>query len=154
MSTNLDNLRVSEAEREEASARLAEHYSTGRLSADDYYERLDAAWSARVRADLDTLLTDLPQSAPPSAPQPRQAVRRPGRRPRVFPLVACFLLVAFGLIALGVPWWVFAAVAGGALMFRRANRRHHGHSHRHQDRHQQRRHHLHHGPYGRCDTAA
>ncbi|MGH8966730.1 MAG: DUF1707 SHOCT-like domain-containing protein, partial [Actinomycetes bacterium] len=39
---NVDNLRVSEAEREEASAKLAEHYSTGRLSGDDYYERLDA----------------------------------------------------------------------------------------------------------------
>jgi Flp pilus assembly protein TadB len=124
--SNLDNLRVSEAEREEASARLAEHYSTGRLSDDDYYERLDAVWSAKVRADLEMLFTDLPRSVP----QPPQVLRRPRRgRPRAFPLVACFLLVAIGLMVMGVPWWVFAAIAVGALVFR--NARHHGHHHRH-----------------------
>ena len=130
MSNNLDNLRVSEAEREEASARLAEHYSTGRLTSDDYYERLDAAWSARVRADLDMLFSDLPASAP----QPLQPVR-PGqsgrRRPRAFPLIACFLLVALGLVAMGVPWWVFAIIGGSALMFHKSHRRHHGRSGHH-----------------------
>jgi hypothetical protein len=120
--SNLDNLRVSEADREEASARLAEHYSTGRLSDDDYYERLDAVWSARVRADLEMLFTDLPRSAP----QPPPVARRPRRgRPRAFPLVACFLLVAIGLVVMGVPWWVFAAIAGGALIFRKKHHRHH-----------------------------
>lgn len=127
--SNLDNLRVSEADREEASARLAEHYSTGRLSGDDYYERLDAVWSARVRADLEMLFTDLPKSAP----QPPQVVRRPRRgRPRAFPLIACFLLVAIGLVVMGVPWWVFAAIAGAALVFHK--KRHHSH-HRHHMRH-------------------
>ncbi|GGU36059.1 DUF1707 SHOCT-like domain-containing protein [Nocardioides albus] len=127
--SNLDNLRVSEAEREEASARLAEHYSTGRLSGDDYYERLDAVWSARVRADVEMLFTDLPRSMPQSP----QAVRRPRRnRRRAFPLVACFLLVSIGLVVMGVPWWIFAAIAGGALLFRnkhsheKHNRSHHG----------------------------
>lgn len=123
--SNLDNLRVSEADREEASARLAEHYSTGRLSGDDYYERLDAVWSARVRADLEMLFTDLPKSAP-QPPQPPRVAGRPRRgRPRAFPLVACFLLVAIGLMVMGVPWWVFAAIAGGALVFRKNHHRHH-----------------------------
>ena len=135
--SNLDNLRVSEADREEASARLAEHYSTGRLSDDDYYERLDAVWSARVRADLEMLFTDLPKSAP----QPPQAVHRPRQgRPRAFPLIACFLLVAIGLMVMGVPWWVFAAIAGGALIFRKKHRHSHHHSHRH---HQHFRHSVH-----------
>ena len=131
--SNLDNLRVSEADREEASARLAEHYSTGRLSDDDYYERLDAVWSAKVRADLEMLFTDLPRSLP----QPPQVTRRPRRsRPRAFPLVACFLLVAIGLMVMGVPWWIFAAIAGGALVFRK------GH-HRSRSCHQQMRHSVH-----------
>lgn len=128
--SNLDNLRVSEADREEASARLAEHYSTGRLSDDDYYERLDAVWSAKVRADLEMLFTDLPKSSP----QPAPVARRPrGGRPRAFPLIACFLLVAIGLMVMGVPWWVFAAIAVGALVFR--NGRHHGHHGHHGHRH-------------------
>ncbi|SDL35319.1 protein of unknown function [Nocardioides sp. YR527] len=117
--SNLDNLRVGEADREEASAKLAEHYSTGRLTDDDYYERLDAVWSAKVRADLEMLFTDLPKSAP----QPPQVARRPRRgRPRAFPLVACFLLVAIGLVVMGVPWWVFAVIAVGALVFRKGHR--------------------------------
>ncbi|NYI78176.1 DUF1707 SHOCT-like domain-containing protein [Nocardioides panzhihuensis] len=126
--SNLDNLRVSEADREEASARLAEHYSTGRLSGDDYYERLDAVWSARVGSDLEMLFTDLPRTVP----QPPQAARRPRRnRPRALPLVACFLLVAFGLIAMGVPWWIFAAIGGGALLFhnKHSHEKHHRHHH-------------------------
>ena len=129
--SNLDNLRVSEAEREEASAKLAEHYSTGRLSGDDYYERLDAIWSARVRADLELLFTDLPKSTP----QPPQAVHRPRRgRPRALPLIACFLLVAIGLVVMGVPWWVFAAIAGGALVFRKSHHQnHHGYHRCHSD---------------------
>ncbi|MEU4452581.1 DUF1707 domain-containing protein [Nocardioides sp. NPDC023903] len=123
--SNLDNLRVSEADREEASARLAEHYSTGRLTDDDYYERLDAVWSAKVRADVEMLFTDLPKSAP----QPPQVARRQRKgRPRAFPLVACFLLVAIGLVVMGVPWWVFAAIAVGALVFRKKH--HHSHSNR------------------------
>lgn len=134
--SNVDNLRVSEAEREEASAKLAEHYSTGRLSGDDYYERLDAVWSARVRADLDMLFSDLPTSTP----QPTQTIRRPRRdRPRAFPLIACFLLVAIGLVVMGVPWWIFAAIGGGALIFHKSHR-HHGHAH-HGHRHAH--HHVH-----------
>ncbi len=134
--SNVDNLRVSEAEREEASAKLAEHYSTGRLSGDDYYERLDAVWSARVRADLNIRFSDLPKSAP----QPSQPVRRPrGGRPRAFPLIACFLLVAIGLMVMGVPWWIFAAIGGGALIFLKSHR-HHGHAH-HGHRHTH--HHVH-----------
>ena len=118
--SNLDNLRVSEADREEASARLAEHYSTGRLTDDDYYERLDAVWSAKVRGDMEMLFTDLPKSAP----QPPQVARRSRRsRPRAFPLAACFLLVAIGLVVMGVPWWVFAAIAGGALIFHKKHDR-------------------------------
>ncbi len=63
-------LRVGDPERERAASALGEHFAHGRLDDLEYAERLDAIWSARTRADLDVLFTDLPATlqAPPSVP--------------------------------------------------------------------------------------
>lgn len=41
---------------------LHEHTVAGRLTSEEYEERLDAVYAARTRADLDALRTDLPVS--------------------------------------------------------------------------------------------
>jgi hypothetical protein len=53
-------LRVSDAEREAATAELREHYASGRLDSDELDQRLSAALAARTRGDLSALFTDLP----------------------------------------------------------------------------------------------
>ncbi|MBO0843364.1 MAG: DUF1707 domain-containing protein [Nocardioides sp.] len=123
-------MRVGEVEREAASSALAEHYASGRLTMDEYYERLDAAWSAHVRADLDMLFDDLPHGAVPTPPD-RPA--RSGRRPRpVRTIVVLVLLIVAALMVMGVPWWVPLAVAGGlVLLTKRHHHHHHGHHHGH-----------------------
>ncbi len=55
-------LRVSDAEREQLVEELHEHTVAGRLTAEEYEQRLDAVYTARTRADLDTLRADLPVS--------------------------------------------------------------------------------------------
>jgi uncharacterized protein DUF1707 len=65
-----DSLRVGDAEREAVAAELREHYAQGRLSIEDFNERIDAAYAARTRADLDRLTRDLPHARPPGAPLP------------------------------------------------------------------------------------
>jgi hypothetical protein len=65
-----DNLRVGDAEREAVAAELREHYAQGRLSIEDFQQRLDAAYAAKTRGDLDKLISDLPHARPAGAPLP------------------------------------------------------------------------------------
>jgi hypothetical protein len=60
--------RVSDAEREEAVASLREHLLAGRLTLDEFSERVELAYRARVGGELASLRDDLPDvtSAPPS----------------------------------------------------------------------------------------
>jgi hypothetical protein len=53
-------LRASDADRERTVELLREHHAVGRLTADEFHERLDRAYAAKTRADLDELLADLP----------------------------------------------------------------------------------------------
>jgi hypothetical protein len=56
------NMRVSDAERQEVADRLAEHFSSGRLDQEEFDERVSRAMSAKTRADLSGLFDDLPES--------------------------------------------------------------------------------------------
>ncbi len=53
-------LRVSDADRERTAELLREHHAVGRLTADEFEARLDVAFAARTRGELDRLLADLP----------------------------------------------------------------------------------------------
>lgn len=130
-------VRVGEVEREAASSALAEHYASGRLTMEEYYERLDAAWSARVQADLDMLFTDLPRGA--GAPTPVPTAPSGRRRRPVLAVVLLVLLIVAALMVTGVPWWVPLAVAGGLVLLTKRHHRQHYRSHYH--RHYHRRHH-------------
>ena len=66
--------RIADSDRERAMADLAGHYADGRLDHEEYDERLDAIWTARTRADLAVLFSDLPR--PQATYPPAQA--RPG----------------------------------------------------------------------------
>ncbi len=62
-----DHIRTSEADREDATARLRDHYAEGRLTYEELGERVTAALNARTFGDLRRVLADLPASAPHSA---------------------------------------------------------------------------------------
>ena len=57
-------MRVGDAEREATAAELREHYASGRLTLEELNERLDRAFAAKTRADLNALMHDLPSSRP------------------------------------------------------------------------------------------
>jgi uncharacterized membrane protein len=60
--------RIGDVERDSAAELLREHMAQGRLSAEEFDERIDAALKARVATDLDPLFSDLP------GPRPGQGV--------------------------------------------------------------------------------
>ncbi|MGH2584968.1 MAG: DUF1707 SHOCT-like domain-containing protein [Dehalococcoidia bacterium] len=62
-------IRASDTEREQTAEALKQHFLDGRLTSDEYGERLDAAYTARTRAALHALLDDLPPVAGPE-PEP------------------------------------------------------------------------------------
>ena len=51
---------IADADRERAIEELREHMLSGRLNAEEFEDRLGSAHSARTRADLDAVRTDLP----------------------------------------------------------------------------------------------
>ncbi|MDQ2814327.1 MAG: DUF1707 domain-containing protein [Actinomycetota bacterium] len=64
------NMRVGDADRDVTAAQLREHYADGRLTLDELNERLDQTFAAKTKADLNTVLRDLPHAVPtwPQAP--------------------------------------------------------------------------------------
>src|SRR5580704_14952751 len=67
-------IRASDADREAVAARLNEAAGDGRLTLQEFGERLDQAYAARTRGALAPLTADLPAIGP---------VRGPGRLRRV-----------------------------------------------------------------------
>ena len=59
-----DLLRVGDAERQQAVTALGEHYAAGRLEQDEYDTRIQTAYAAKTRVDLQGLFGDLPEPVP------------------------------------------------------------------------------------------
>ena len=64
------NVRVGDADRDAVAAQLREHYADGRLTLEELNERLDQAFAAKTKADLNTVMRDLPQVPQPAAGPP------------------------------------------------------------------------------------
>jgi hypothetical protein len=86
----LERLRVSDAERDAVVTRLNDATEEGRLSLEEFSERVSAALAARTRGELEVLVADLPTAGAavarsPSAPVPAEyilplgALKRTGR---------------------------------------------------------------------------
>jgi hypothetical protein len=56
------SIRVADADRERVAGELREHHVAGRLSAEEFEQRVEAAYKASTRAELDALTADLPMS--------------------------------------------------------------------------------------------
>jgi hypothetical protein len=75
MATGPD-LRIGDADREAAAASLREHYAVGRLTLDEFNQRLDAVFHATTQSQLRQITRDLPHAPAPSAPLPVTGVGR------------------------------------------------------------------------------
>jgi hypothetical protein len=132
-----DRIRVSDADRDQVTAWLRDHFAAGRLTTAELDERISAALSAKTVGDLRRVMADLPQDGPATPPS---AVRpmRPGPgwmgrryRPRLLPLAVLALLLALLVphgwallvfVKLLLVFWLAASVLG-VVATARANRR-------------------------------
>jgi hypothetical protein len=53
-------IRASDEDRDKTASLLREHHAVGRLTAEEFNERLDKAYEAKTVGELDALLADLP----------------------------------------------------------------------------------------------
>jgi hypothetical protein len=102
-SSDRDTMRAADHDRQRVAERLHGALGEGRLSLQEYDERVRAAYAARTYTDLDGLLTDLPAARPGTLAVPanqRPVPQAPVPRHRRIPL------------ALMILWTVWAGVAG------------------------------------------
>jgi hypothetical protein len=69
-------LRVSDADRERVSLVLREHTVAGRLTLDEFSERIELAYAARTEAELEAVTADLPAHAEGQPPARRHKPNR------------------------------------------------------------------------------
>lgn len=77
------SLRIGDTERDAVAAELQEHYAQGRLTREEFSQRLDAVFAAKTQRDLSRITSDLPHVRPDHSPLPSAQVgrSRPGGRP-------------------------------------------------------------------------
>jgi len=116
-------LRIGDTERDAATAALGEHFASGRLTREEFDERLEQAWAAKTAEELDPLFADLPRDRAAAQPSRAQAVgfhdrgrsvgrwRGPsGPPPLLFLVLAVALVITilthlpFVLMILGFLW--------------------------------------------------
>jgi hypothetical protein len=141
-------IRTSDADRDRTAALLREHHAAGRLTAEEFNERMEAALNAKTLGELDELLADLPvidlyrlphesMRRPADLPHTSLRPRDPGTTARFSPgtvamgswAVLCGALVAVWAVAAVVgagtwiPWWLLVVVPWTWIVIRRAQRR-------------------------------
>lgn len=118
------HLRVSDAEREEIVAILRDQTSAGRLTLEEFEERLGETYQARTAGDLQHVLRELPvqppaTSAHPAEPTDEHLRRRYRRRLRndvvgfLMPNFVCNLIWSLGPMEYWWPGWVLLGTGIG-----------------------------------------
>ncbi|MFC4947891.1 DUF1707 SHOCT-like domain-containing protein [Pseudonocardia sp. GCM10023141] len=102
-------LRVSDADRTAAAARLEAAVADGRLTVSEYDERLRNAYGAVTRGELDQLTADLP--VPGNAPQPVESM--PSRGTACSSDLRNWVLSSMFFTAI----WAWSSIASGHLLF-------------------------------------
>lgn len=128
---NDQNLRMSDAEREQAAAELAEHYAQGRLTAEEHSERLDQVWAARTRGELAPIFSDLPGHRTQAYGAPRvgrlPSHERSRRRGIPVPVLVVLAILVGVTVVTHLPIILLGLVAWFLLSSRHG---HHGYSRR------------------------
>jgi len=132
------NLRAADTDRQAVAAVLGRALSDGRLTVEEYDERLAKAYAAKTYGELGQLTTDLPPSA--RTEQPTERPVRAGACGPAGPWLATALIVTSIWLATSVGngrpdnfWPIWVIVPWGAVLLARTitggspRRRHHHH---------------------------
>jgi hypothetical protein len=114
MSDATPALRIADADRERVAERLRRAAGEGRLAPEELEERLEAAFAARTRADLEPLVADLPaEPSPPARGRPRR--RRHGDL-HAYVATSVLLVAIWALTGAGYFWPVWPILGWGLFV--------------------------------------
>jgi hypothetical protein len=133
------SVRASDAERDAVAERLREAHAEGRLTVEEFSERLDAVYAARTHGDLVPLTSDLPDPARAGSAGRAPAARSgdetlPARQgdeshglraawavwaTAVFVNVAIWAVVSVGVQGMVYFWPIWVAGPWGAVLLAR-----------------------------------
>jgi hypothetical protein len=112
-----DDVRASDAEREEVVAALRTHAGDGRLGVEELDQRIGAAYAAKTRRELVALTDDLPR-----VPRPPGVERREfAEHLRFYLSVMALLVVIWALTGMGYFWPIWPIVGWGVGIVSHAN---------------------------------
>ena len=122
-------IRASDTDRDRAASLLREHHAAGRLTAEEFHDRMDKALDAKTLGELDELMADLPaidlyqlpdaslRRAPhlgqPLWPANLGSSGSPARFAPGTVAVGAWAVVTSALVAI----WAVTAVVGGGTWF-------------------------------------
>jgi Domain of unknown function (DUF1707) len=136
-------MRASDADRDRTAAYLREHLAAGRLTTEEFNERLDHVYASKTMGELDQVLSDLPgidlyelpdaslrrRGSGPGRGQPKFVAERPAGGPpgQWRPALASWAtvsIIAFAIWLAGGhladPWFLWVVVPYGLLLLVRA----------------------------------
>lgn len=111
---NGDEIRVSDEERKAAAERLGDHLVSGRITADEHSDRLDAVLAARTAKELAIPFQDLP--VPTSTSRSESLVgTQPSGQPdiwaRLAKITSAFSLIIFFVCGFAFDGWAWSWIA-------------------------------------------
>jgi len=116
--TDVLDIRASDAERERVATELREHAAEGRLDVDELDERLQQAYTARTRGDLERLTCDLPAAPAPQPPPPTVRERGWGLAERAGSYVGVMVILIdiWEVSGAGYPRFIWPAIGWGLAL--------------------------------------
>jgi Domain of unknown function (DUF1707) len=108
----MNELLISDADRERTAERLRLASGEGRLTADELEERLERAFGARTEAELEPLVADLPAPRSPRAQRGPQTRGRPDFGPYIG--VSVMLVGIWALTGMGYFWPIWPILGWGS----------------------------------------
>jgi hypothetical protein len=112
-----DDVRASDAEREEIITALRTHAGDGRLDVEELDQRIEVAYSAKTRRELVALTNDLPRA--PRAP--RDERREFVEHLRFYLSIMTLLVVIWALTGMGYFWPIWPILGWGLAIVSHAN---------------------------------
>lgn len=129
-------LRASDADRDQVASVLREHHAQGRLTLEEFQERLERAYAAKIFGELDAVVADLPEEDLYQLPVPAGQHTKPPPRTRgqllrrrvilvsawsTWAFVSSINLIIWLAVSVAAaepiyPWWIWVAGPWGAAM--------------------------------------